>query len=236
MRLAHLPLLSLCIDLFGLSACGSDDKKHDTTDKPSAQDMAPDIQSDMTADIAPEDMNSDASFPVNDEPKGLVYLNDPISNNRMTSEVILPKPDNPEGRLTNDAVNVLNCINEKGTPFDAFNGMSNYLCKEVQTARPAKGGDYLHIKPPMEDTNPRDPFSEVQMYHHVNVIYDYFKNGQIVSGLKRIDALTNFQLYYDGISAALNGGMPGWYAFNNAAYFFPDAFERFDLPSRPEGR
>lgn len=231
-RVSALPLL------FGmLAACGDDTQKQtapfviideidqgDTTDMKTTEDMGP-----GEVDQGPGDPTVAA------EPRGNVFLNDPTKDERKTTEVVLPKPDNEEGRLTNDVVNVLNCINELGEPLSFQGFMIGNLCKEVQTALPAQDGHYTHIMPPAQYTDPSDVFAEVQMYYHVNQVHDYFTKELGLTGIERIDALPNVQIYTNETAAQFLGRPPGWFPFDNAAFMFPESFEQAGLPPREKG-
>ncbi len=235
-------LAPMCAALL-LLACGDDNAQNtppvliinDEEDTPA--DTTPHTTPHTTPD-APVDMD-EVDQPGNvvaQAPEGFVYAHDPVMDNRQTTRVTLPRPNNEEGRLSNGAVNVLNCINEEGAPLSFGGLMVGYLCKEVQTALPGADGHYLQHTPPGQDSDPNDTFAEVQMYYHVNLIHDYYTDVLGVSSLPDpIDALPNVQLYTNEFAAQFLGQPPGWFPFDNAAFFFPDAFAQIGLPPRDSG-
>ena len=229
-RTSFLLMTALVTSLSCLAACGDSEPQQKKKTEPfiiTDEDTTPDTPVDV-------DETPDEPQGVSDAPEGRVYLTDPVKDERKTSIVVLPKPDNAEGALSNEAVRVFNCINEEGEPL-RFSGFEiGYICKEEQTVRP-QGGNYLHVDAPDDDTDPNDPFAEVQMYYHVNQIYTYLKDEQQVSGLVAIDALPNIQLFVNPQAAAATGQRSGWNPFDNAAYFFPESFAQLGLPARDEG-
>jgi hypothetical protein len=232
---------ALCA-LIGLAACSDDTSNEQPPiiiiEEP-REDMA--VEPDL---VEPSDMDTtpDAAadmveqFPVNDNPEGFVWLRDPTTDNRQATLVMLPKPNNTEGRLSNQAANVYNCINELGEPL-AFMGFEvGNLCKEVQSALPGADGHYKQHIPPLNFSDPNDTFSEVQMYYHVHKIWSYLFNDLGVTSISEpIDALTNVQLYTNQLAAGFLGIPPGWFPFDNAAFVFPDAFAQIGLPPRDKG-
>ncbi|MFZ4737206.1 MAG: hypothetical protein ACOYM9_14730, partial [Bradymonadia bacterium] len=101
-------------------------------------------------------------------PLARIYLHDPITDDDMLTEVTLPETSTPDGRLTDDSVAVFNCLKEAGgvsaMPFGNF---VVSLCREVQQARPAEDGHYLHIEPPRRESDGNDSFAELMMYANV---------------------------------------------------------------------
>src|SRR5690606_12335799 len=78
-------------------------------------------------------------------------------------------------------------------------------------ARPGPDGTYLHIAPPATPAEDDGRFAELMMYHHMQVIHDYFKD---VYGLTDrdhpLDALTNVMTWIDRCD--------DWTGLVNAAY------------------
>jgi hypothetical protein len=234
-------LLSL---LCATAACGEDAKtvepiliieeRPDMAVEPD-QATTPDQEPDLVEepDMAP-DQSTDPVVAA--EPEGRVFLHDPVTDNRQTTIVKLPRPDNEAGILSNQATHVYNCINEPGEPL-SFQGFAvGNLCKEIQLVRPAADGHYLQYMPPAQDSDPNDSFAEVQMYYHVNQIWSYLVNTLGVTWLNMpIDALPNVQFYTNAQAAGFLGTREGWSPFDNAAYMFPDAFQQLGLPARDRG-
>lgn len=164
-------------------------------------------------------------------PRALVYKRDPFTDAGELLEVDLASPvTSPEGYLIGDYVQVVNCLNEPGG--QSLFGVGTF-CKETNVAQPGPDGTYLHITPPEQTNDPNDPFAEVMMFQHVNLIHHYFKN---VHGLTSLDyplqALVNVMLYVEG---GFLGQEPGWNDFQNAAFIPEESFAGFGLPPRPGG-
>ena len=173
---------------------------------------------------------------VSDTPQANVFASDPQTDSRQTTVVTLPRPTADAGNLTNDFVDVRNCIEEQGEPL-VFQGFTaGYLCKEVQTALPGADGSYLDIIPPQRDNTPGDLFAEVQMYYHVNQIHDYYKGSLGLTSMDfPLQAIANLKLFVSDLAAQFIGLPAGWAPFDNAAFLFPEAFAQFGLPPRAEG-
>ena len=188
-------------------------------------------------DAAPPDA---APPPHLDEPRGYVYLFDPITDRRDVTEVTLPPTTTLDGHLKNDAVDVSNCLKEPGGPVVMpFGGITVTLCHEVPVARPAADGHYLHIEPPADEADGNDSFAEVMMYAFVTKAHDYFKARHGVDWLDfPLPAIVNLQfkitppLPIPGFTVGANG----WSEFPNAAYFPRETWEaltaQFGLPPR----
>ena len=169
-NIATLRIILLSITVLSLFGCGDNEQPDvDPLVVPPAPDM-----------MLPDSAIVDAMVPVAaEQPLAQLYLNDPISDDGMLSEVTLLRPTSEDGRLTSDWVEVFNCLNEDG----GVTAMPNFgpititvnLCLEAQVVRPDSDGHYLSIVPPEDDSDPNDSFAEVMMYHHVNVAHDFFK-------------------------------------------------------------
>lgn len=175
----------------------------------------------------------DAMVPVAAEmPLAQLYLNDPVSDEGVLSEVTMHRPISQDGRLTSEWVEVFNCLNEEGgdTAMPNFGPITITvnLCHEVQVARPDSDGHYLSITPPEDDSDPNDSFSEIMMYHHVNIAHDFFKD---TLGFESLDfslpALVNVQVKTDPPLPFLMPGPDGWVGLANAAFFPRESWQQF---------
>jgi hypothetical protein len=178
-----------------------------------------------------------------DEPRGRVYAADPITDDGMLTEVVLTKPTDPQGKLTSEWVQVFNCLNEPGglTARPDLGGLSIEvsLCHEVQTVVPDPDGHYLSIEPPEDGTDGNDPFAEVMMYHHVNVVHDYFKDQLGFTDLDfPLPALVNVMLKTDPPLPipGFTPGPDGWIGFPNAAFFPKESWDALAGQFGLEGR
>lgn len=157
-------------------------------------------------------------------PQAAVYLTSPAEDSQ-TAVVSLPGLVPGEAGLTGLYATVFNCLNEPGgqhVPFD-FGGMDVFvdLCHEVQTALADADGNYLHIEPSAEPTDPDDAFAELMGYYHVNGMHDYFAQTH---GYEHVDrslyTLMNFQVNLMGA---------GWMAIDNAAYLPEGSLEEMGI-------
>lgn len=184
---------------------------------------------DMTAvdgDMPEPDAEPDTIVEPDPEPEvieaegtAMIYPLNPIEG---LEEVVLTPPTSEDGSLTGEFVNAINCTNQPGGTSLGFGAT---LCKEEKTAFPDEDGHYRHILPPDVESG-EDPFAEVQMYHHVNVVHDYFKDTHGFTDLDfPLDAIVNLTINFNG----------GWQSFPNAAFMPPEAFQQFGLPPRDNG-
>ena len=165
-------------------------------------------------------------------PEALVYANDPVTDNGELTRVTMHGSTAEDGRLTSEWVEVFNCLNEDGgavamPSLGGFN-LTISLCNEVQVARPDADGHFLSISPPEDDSDPNDSFAEVMMYHHVNLVHDYFKNTHGFSELDYpLPALVNVQVKIDPPLPFFMAGPDGWVSLSNAAFFPREAWRQF---------
>jgi hypothetical protein len=224
--------------LCGLAlGCSDDASTSDAPDETTPTDASSGAL-DTAGDAAGADVTVTPDVPeVAPEPKGplaLVYKRDPATDAGELLEVELAAPvTSADGTLSGDYVQVLNCLNEPGG--ESLLGFGQF-CKESNVATPGPDGTYLHITPPANTNDPEDPFAEVMMFQHVNLIHHYFKN---VHGLTSLDyplqALVNVMIYIDPATAGFLGQQPGWIDFPNAAFIPEESFAGFGLPPRPGG-
>ena len=232
--------LRLLCALAALAFCACDDGG--SADDPDA----PEVIEDATAadddasppdaevpDVAQPDSGPDAGPLVIDAPEALLYTSDPVTDDGELSRVTLSPVITEDGALTSPWVEVFNCLNEEGgVQASPYPGITFTLCHEVQVARPNADGHYTDIAPPEDEGDPNDSFSELMMYHHVNIVHDYFKNIHGFEGLDfPLPALVNVQFKVDPPGIAAQFGIPadadGWVPFSNAAYFPKESWEAF---------
>ena len=152
-----------------------------------------------------------------------VFAHDPITDNQTAVEVTIAAPTTSDGTLTNDFVNALNCLQVDGGP--TVFGFAT-VCLEDSTAKPDDDGSYRSVLPPTSFADAQDSFAQVQMYHHVNIIHDYFKDTFEFTGLDfPLNAVVNLSIKVQG----------AWQAFENAAFIPEASFAAFGLPARDNG-
>jgi len=159
----------------------------------------------VPADIPPE-------FPT--ERAAWAFVDNPNENGGQPTQVVLTHFTDPWGHLTGDFANVWNCLDiPGGRAVDTDLGGSTYTvnyCKFEQTVVPGADGTYLQVRPPSDLTEAGDPFAEVQMYHGVTTIHDYFKDVQGFTGGDRpLLAVVNLQVNIEG---------GAWMPIDNAAF------------------
>lgn len=208
----------------------------------------------VTADAAPDSEPDAATGPDPDvflppphlaAPQANIFPDDPITDAWTTSVVDTYETTTEDGALTSEWVSVFNCKNEDGgvvaMPMIGNFTITVQMCHEVQSARPGPEGHYTHIVPPFQDTNPDDEFAEVQMYHHVNLVHDYFKDTHGLTDLDYpMQALVNVQLKVEPAAIAAVIGFEadeeGWVGLPNAAFFPEESWNsfagQFGLPPR----
>ena len=152
-----------------------------------------------------------------------VFPHDPLTDNQTPVEVTIAAPTTSDGTLSNDFVNALNCLQVPGGP--TVFGFAT-VCLEDSSVTPDEDGSYRSVVPPTSFTDAQDPFAQVQMYHHVNIIHDYFKDTFEFTGLDfPLDAVVNLSINIQG----------AWQAFENAAFIPEASFAAFGLPARDNG-
>jgi hypothetical protein len=210
--------LHLCLTLSfaALSACGDDDKPAQVADTADGTDLA-ETGPDAGPDAEPETTEA--------RPLAKVHRIDPITTPTL-SEVELEHLTSEDGRLVGDYARVRSCVPdlERGVkvPLDIGLPVNLTACYPESQVRPGADGTYLHVAPPAA-ADDDGQYSEVMMYHHMQVVHDYFKD---VHGLTDrdhpLDAITNVQAHVDLCDQ--------WAKIANAAFFPEGAFEGLGLP------
>lgn len=105
-------------------------------------------------------------------PQGNIYASNPTkSPNLMPSQLALL--DGAKA-LTNELIDSKNCVDKKTTK--SVMGFQIHVCELEHSEVADAAGDFLLPFP--GDTAPEDPFSQVQMFHHTNKAYDFFRAFQ----------------------------------------------------------
>ncbi len=195
-----------------VSACGPS-PEDPTVDPRVEPEVEPEQQPEAEPEVQPEP-----------EPVTLqaaIYATDPAADPDRT-QVTIAAPTTEDGTLTGAFVNAKNCTNKDGG--EQVLGFAT-LCVEEQTVTPDEEGNYLHVTPPDGDSG-EDPFAELQMYHHVNMVHDYFNKTHGFTDLDfPLDAVVNITINFAGT----------WQSFANAAFMPAETFASFGLPERDYG-
>ncbi|HRE92344.1 MAG TPA: M36 family metallopeptidase, partial [Myxococcota bacterium] len=204
-----------------LAACGDDDKPATTADTSDTTDND-------VGDTTEAGDTDDTGAPDTTEARPLakVHRIDPLSTPNL-NEVELEHLTSDDGRLVGDYARVRSCLPdlERGVKVPLNIGLPVNLtaCFPDSQVRPGDDGTYLHVAPPATPAADDGQYAEVMMYHHMQVVHDYFKD---IHGLTDrdhpLDAITNVQAHVDLCDQ--------WAKIANAAFFPEGAFEGLGLP------
>lgn len=189
-------------------------------------DPAPAGLADALADAAPadadaDDISADTASPLG--PLARVYPINPLESPE-TVEVSLAHLTHPDGALVGDFARVRNCVPDveagQKIPVD-LGGFQLELtaCVPTHTALPGDDGTYRHIAPPESPAEDDGRFAEVMMYHHMQLIHDYYRD---VHGLTDrdhpLEAIVNIQAHVDLCDQ--------WTMLPNAAFFPEESLDQ----------
>jgi MYXO-CTERM domain-containing protein len=140
----------------------------------------------------------------------------------------------PDGAKTLDSPDVAgrNCIDKKTCQkFDLpppYGTQWIHVCEMLPSAAADSNFDFLSYERPVKDTEPEDPFSEVQMYYHTTKAYAAFRtlanNPKLTLKSSPLTALANFRVpdFSNPLSAVCSGpsnpAAPDLGPFDNAAF------------------
>jgi len=216
--------VALALSAAPLIACGDDDKAGTTDTTP---DSTPNPDGDTSDPGDTPDTTGTPDALIESRPLANVFRIDPGLTPNLT-EVELEHLTSDDGRLVGDYARVRSCMPdlERGAkiPLDLGGLVLNLTaCFPDSQVRPNEQGTYLHVAPPASPAADDGQFAEVMMYHHMQVVHDYFKE---VHGLTDrdhpLDAITNVQAHVDLCNQ--------WAQIANAAFFPEGAFESLGLP------
>ncbi len=192
----------------GMAACGDDAKPAvsdvDVPETTEAETVEPEVAVEVEAEVIPKT-----------GPLANVYAVAPGIND-STVEVELSHLTEPYDTLVGAFARVQSCTwdLERGKRSELDLGTTTIeivSCVPEQKVRPGDDGTYLHVVPPASPAEDDGQFAEVMMYHHMQVIHDYFRD---IFGLTNrdhaLEALTNVATWIDECDA--------WTGVVNAAY------------------
>ena len=160
------------------------------------------------------------------DPKARVFLQNPVDSPEPT-EVTLQHLTAEDHRMTGEFARVQNCLPDpeggQVIPIDVGGFVLELrTCNPTNLAFPGDDGTYRHIAPPENHGSLNDAFSELMMYHHIQVAHDYFRS---VHGLKDLDfpldAMVNLQ-----VNVTL---CDQWATIPNAAFVPSGSFEELGV-------
>ena len=194
----------------GLTACG-DDPKTGANDVDATEEVAPEI----TPDVTLEEVEVDEEVARPTGPRANVYPVAPGVSPALV-QVELKHLNEPNDTMTGAFAHVQSCSADldRGKRSKLTFGPTTVeivSCVPEQKVKPGADGTYLHIVPPATPAEDDGRFAEVMMYHHMQVIHDYFKD---VYGLTErdhpLEALTNVATWIDRCET--------WAGVTNAAF------------------
>ena len=208
-----------------LGACGDDNKSGSTPDATTATTETNDPDATTAGDTAEPDTVEQTP------PYANVYHVSPATTPE-TEQVTLAHLTSEDGALTGDYANVRNCVQDESAASQQFDlggfALEVKPCTPEHTAFPNAAGNYLDIVPPTTPAADDGTFAEVQMYHHMQLIHDYFKE---VHGLTNrdmpLDAITNVQAFI---------GLCGeWAKLPNAAFIPHESLSQLPIDLGVDG-
>jgi hypothetical protein len=165
---------------------------------------------------------------------GSVFVDNPVKTPSLVTQPLGPWMDlaqDPTVHLQGPDVKVLNCVDQQQCQTTQLGSV--HVCSQIQSAGTTVGGDYLTIARPGSDLDGEDQFAEVQMFYHVNRVYEFFRGFGFTDLADRpLTAVVNERLPIDfndifgtiGLATCTNGvpqAAHHLYPLDNAA-FTPD--------------
>jgi hypothetical protein len=158
------------------------------------------------------------------KPFAWAFESNPIDTPEL-SQVELQHLDEGQYSLKGAYARVRNCLPNVETgqkiPIDVGPLKLNLTtCTPTHAAAPGEDGTYLHIKVPEDHGSGDDSFAEIMMYHHMQLIHDYFKDIHGLTDLDLpLDALVNLQVHVDLCNQ--------WTSISNAAFIPGGTLDQF---------
>ena len=167
-----------------------------------------------------------------------MYKNDPVTDQRSPTPVVLPTPTDSDGHLSNEFAKVYNCRREDGGgDYSIGDYKVGHFCHTVQDLVPDPDGTYLSVQPPADDSDPEDAFSEVQMYWHVNQIHNWYASTFDLHALDfPLMSVTNAGIWIDPDVIPPGSDLQGgWQPYENALFLMPGGFQDMGLEVDAKG-
>lgn len=220
MMLRHSRVLAVSL-LLPAAACG-DDTKGTTTDTTDTTDTDTSTDGSDADDATEVDSDQpDTAVPV--QPLAKIYRVDPLITPNL-EEVELEHLTSTDGSLRGSYANVRSCTPdaERGQKVTLNIGIPLEITSCVPEAKafPGADGTYRDIAPAASLATDDGRFAEVMMYHHMQVVHDYFKdNFGLTDRDQPLEAVTNVQINVCN----------AWTMIANAAFFPAGSFEQLGL-------
>ena len=211
MKSFYLAIAGVLISGSGLVACG-DDAKTGANELDASEEAATELET--PSDVVAEAVDDAEVAPLTGPAANVFPIAPGVSAGLV--QVSLKHLNEPYDTLTGAYARVQSCTPDldRGKHSELTFGPSTVeivSCVPEQKARPGPDGTYLHITAPATPADDDGQFAEVMMYHHMQVIHDYFKD---VYGLTErdhpLEALTNVATWIDRCET--------WAGVTNAAF------------------
>ena len=170
------------------------------------------VGDDLASDTAP-DLANHANL----------YPNNPTKDEGVTAAAQILHVDTADGSLAGPYANVHNCINEDGgwgREYDLplFGPATIKLCNVKKTVLPDADGSYLAVTPSEDPLDPDDAFAELMLYHHMNVIHDFYKDTLGYDGMDvPLEGYVNVMAFLE-MENPLPDIPQGWIGIDNAMF------------------
>ncbi len=180
-----------------------------TGDSAAALDAADDA---AEVDAAPDLVNQANLFP-----------NNPVKDEWETHQVTIANVGTEDGSLAGPYADVTNCLNEDGGWWREYDlplfGLAKVqLCNLKKTVLPDEDGSYLSVQVPEDPLDPDDAFAELMLFHHMNVIHDYYKDTLGYDGMDfPLEGYVNMMAYIE-MANPLPEIPQGWIGVDNAMF------------------
>jgi len=226
-RLENVVISSIVLAAFMLlGACGdgivgADHPDSNTTDT-APEDAIP--VEDVSSDAAVADVEPDLAFRAN------LFPNNPAKDEWETYPVTVANVGTKDGSLAGPYANVTNCLNEDGgwwREYDVplFGLVKVQLCNLRKTVLPDADGSYLSVQVPEDPLDPNDAFAELMLFHHMNVIHDFYKDTLGYDGMDfPLEGYVNVMAYLE-MANPLPDIPQGWIGIDNAMFVPGESIE-----------
>ena len=222
------------IAVVAVAACGDDADRGASDTRDVAVDSVEEVTPDVADDATEPDVDAAEEVIATFSPQARVYRVDPITTPDL-EQVELEHLTSEDHTLVGEFARVRSCTQdlERGKPIPLDLGGAQLTvtpCVPESKALPGADGTYLHLGPPATPADDDGRFAEVMMYHHMQVVHDYYKD---VFGLTDrdapLEAVTNVSAYIDLCQQ--------WAMIANAAFIPEGGLDQlgFDLDLDIEG-
>ncbi|MFH1532186.1 MAG: hypothetical protein ABIK09_15785 [Pseudomonadota bacterium] len=187
-----------------------------------AEDTLP--AEDAATDTPDADVAPDVAFQAN------LFPNNPAKDEWETHTVTVANVGTEDGSLAGPYADVTNCLNEDGgwwREYDVplFGLVKVQLCNLKKTVLPDADGSYLSVQVPADPLDPDDAFAELMLFHHMNVIHDFYKDTLGYDGMDfPLEGYVNVMAWLE-MANPLPDIPQGWIGIDNAMFVPGESIE-----------